>query len=93
MACGLYIVMAMSIGHLIAASLRRTTTAIALTTLLVLVLPVMNQVPGTSRRLPTALLLPTGPHTMPVIAALVVIALCCAGSVLIAGRQTLRRDA
>ena len=53
----------------------------------------MNQVPGMSRRLPTALLLPTGPHAMPVIAALVVIALCCAGSVLIAGRQTLRRDA
>ena len=86
-ACGLYIVMAMSIGH------RRTTTAIALTTLLVLVLPVMNQVPGMSRRLPTALLLPTGPYAMPVIAALVVIALCCTGSVLIAGRQTLRRDA
>ena len=92
-ACGLYIVMAMSIGHLLAAGLRRTTTAIALTTLLVLVLPVMNQVPGMSRRLPTALLLPTGPHAIPVIAALIVIALCCTGSVLIAGRQTLRRDA
>lgn len=92
-ACGLYIVMAMSIGHLLAVGLRRTTTAIALTTLLVLVLPVMNQVPGMSRRLPTALLLPTGPHAIPVIAALIVIALCCTGSVLIAGRQTLRRDA
>ncbi len=92
-ASGLYIVMAMSIGHLLAAGLRRTTTAIALTTLLVLVLPVMNQVPGASHRLPTALLLPTGLHAMPVIAALVVIALCCAGSVLIASRQTLRRDA
>ncbi len=92
-ASGLYIVMAMSIGHLLAAGLRRTTTAIALTTLLVLVLPVMNQVPGVSRWLPTALLLPTGLHAMPVIAALVVIALCAVGSVLIANRQTLRRDA
>ncbi len=92
-ASGLYIVMAMSIGHLLAAGLRRTTTSIALTTILVLVLPVMNQVPGTSRRLPTALLLPTGLHAMPVIAALVVIALCAVGSVLIANRQTLRRDA
>ena len=92
-ASSLYVVMAMSIGHLLAAGLRRTTTAIALTTLLVLVLPVMNQVPGTSRRLPTALLLPTGLHAMPVIAALVVIALCTVGSVLIARRQTLRRDA
>ena len=86
-ASGLYIVMAMSIGHLLAAGLRRTTAAIALTTLLVLVLP------GTSRRLPTALLLPTGLHAMPVIAALVIIALCAVGSVLIANRQTLRRDA
>ena len=86
-ASGLYIV------HLLAAGLRRTTTAIALTTLLVLVLPVMNQVPGMSHWLPTALLLPTGLHAMPVIAALVVIALCAVGSVLIANRQTLRRDA
>lgn len=93
MACGLYIVMAMSIGHLIAASLRRTTTAIALTTLLVLVLPVMNQVPGTSRWVPTALLLPTGLHAMPVVVSLVVTGLCAVGSVLIARRQTLRRDA
>ena len=92
-ASSLYVVMAMSIGHLLAAGLRRTTTAIALTTLLVLVLPVMNQVPGMSRQLPTALLLPTGLHAMPVIAALVVIALCTVGSVLIARRQTLRRDA
>lgn len=53
----------------------------------------MNQVPGMSRQLPTALLLPTGLHAMPVIAALVVIALCTVGSVLIARRQTLRRDA
>ena len=92
-ASSLYVVMAMSIGHLLAAGLRRTTTAVALTTLLVLVLPVMNQVPGMSRQLPTALLLPTGLHAMPVIAALVVIALCTVGSVLIARRQTLRRDA
>ena len=92
-ACGLYIVMAMSIGHLLAASLRRTTTAIALTTLLVLVLPVMNQVPGTSRWAPTALLMPAGLHAMPVVAALVVTGLCAVGSVLIARRQMLRRDA
>ena len=92
-ASGLYIVMAMSIGHLLASGLRRTTAAIALTTILVLVLPVMNQVPGMSHWLPTALLLPTGLHAMPVIAALVVIALCAVGSVLIANRQTLRRDA
>ena len=92
-ASGLYIVMSMSIGHLLAAGLRRTTTAIALTTLLVLVLPVMNQVPGTSHWVPTALLLPTGLHAMPVVVSLVVTGLCAVGSVLIANRQTLRRDA
>lgn len=91
--CGLYIVMAMSIGYVLAASLRRTVAAVAVTTILVLVLPVMNQVPLFSHWTPTALLLPTGPMKGPMVAASVIIALCAVGGILIAGRQELRRDA
>ncbi len=90
-----YLVMAMSLGFLIMTLLRRTATAIALTTVLVLVLPVLSQFEALSSWVPTNLLVPgeeLSSITVPGLAAVIVMIVCTGVALLIAGKQTLKRE-
>lgn len=87
-----YLLMAMSIGHVVMAAMRRTAAAIAVTTVVVLLLPVLSQVGVFGAWTPTTLLGSSTILLWPLVSAVVVTALCLAGATVIAGRQTLRRD-
>ncbi|GAA3966571.1 hypothetical protein [Gordonia caeni] len=87
-----YLLMAMSIGHLLMAAMRRTAAAIAVTTVVVLLLPVLSQVGAVAAWMPTSLLGSSTILVWPLVSAVVVAAACVAGATVVAGRQTLRRD-
>lgn len=93
----IYLVMAMAIGFLVMAFTRRTAPAIAIATILALVLPLLSQFPALSSWTPTTLLTgsTSGIHSLglPILSALMVTALCVVGATLITARQSLRRDA
>lgn len=87
-----YLLMAMSIGHLMMAAMRRTAAAIAVTTVVVLLLPVLSQIGAATAWMPTALLGSSTIPPGPVASAVIVAAACLAGATVVSGRQTLRRD-
>lgn len=93
----IYLVMTMAIGFLVMALARRTAPAIAVATILALVLPLLSQFPALSAWTPTTLL--TGSTSgvqhlgLPILSALIVTALCVGGATLITSNHSLRRDA
>lgn len=91
-----YLIMAMSIGYLIMTAFRRTAPAIAVATILMLVLPLLSQVELLAPWVPTTLLaapaLGFDGLVFPALSAIVVSAVCIAVASLISGRQSLRRD-
>lgn len=96
-AAALYLAMCMSIGLLIMSATRRTAAAIALSTVLVLILPLAEFLPGAAAYVPSMLMngaaLDWAVLLVPAIAAVAVTALCLAGAVQIATTRSLRRDA
>lgn len=96
-ASALYLVMCMSIGHLVMTLTRRTAAAIALSTALVLVLPLLSQLPWIGAVAPTTLLaaseLSTAALRGPAALAVIVTAGCVGAATLLARGQALRRDA
>lgn len=93
----LYLVMAMSIGFLIMALVRRTAAAIAATTVLMLVLPLLNSIRAFGPWVPTTLLTASGADfvdlALPMLSAIAVSAVCVVVAGFAANRQSLRRDA
>lgn len=93
----IYLVMTMAIGFLVMSLARRTAPAIAVATILALVLPLLSQFPALSAWTPTMLL--TGSTDgvqhlgLPILSALIVTALCVVGATLITANHSLRRDA
>lgn len=91
-----YMVMAMNVGYLIMAITRRTATAIAVSTILMLVLPLANNSPVTARWSPTALLgAATGTTDLigPYLSAGMVFIACLALASWVTARHGLRREA
>ena len=97
LAAALYLVMCMSIALLIMSATRRTAAAIALSTVLVLILPLAGFLPGAAAHVPSALVdgasLDWAALLVPAITAAAVTALCLTGAVHIAATRSLRRDA
>ena len=97
LAAALYLVMCMSIGLLIMSASRRTAAAIALSTVLALVLPLAGFLPGAAAHVPSVLVngasLDWAALLVPAIVAVAVTALCLVGAVRIASTRSLRRDA
>lgn len=97
LAAALYLVMCMSIALLIMSATRRTAAAIALSTVLALILPLAGFLPGAAAHVPSALVdgasLDWAALLVPAIAAAAVTALCLSGAVHIAATRSLRRDA
>lgn len=96
-ASSVYLVLAMSIGHLIMAVTRRTAPALAIGTVLMLLLPLLNSVTATAAWSPTALANATAmtPAELvwPFVSAAVAIAICVVVADLVAKRHGVRRDA
>lgn len=96
-ASAFYLVMTMSIGYLIMALTRRTATAIAASTVLMLMLPLLSNVDALATWAPTTLLATPGAGLFDLAAPLLVAAVASAGCVIAAGlvanKQSLRRDA
>ena len=92
-----YLVMSMAIGHLIMTFTRRTASAISVAAILLIVLPVLSQVPFLSSWFPTTLLsaaTATGADLVwPAFTAVALTVACVVAASLIATRQSLRRDA
>ncbi len=102
LASSLYLVLALSIGYLIMAALRRTAPAIAVSVVLLLLLPLLSQFPALADWVPTALLKVGAAGTeadlggltwAPIVAAMCVAVVCVLTGTLIAQRHTLRREA
>ncbi|MEZ3157030.1 hypothetical protein AB1K56_08885 [Microbacterium sp. BWR-S6Y] len=92
----LYLVMAMSVGHLVMTSSRRTASALAMSTVVMLVLPLLNSV-GAAGWAPTALLTAArsdaGSIVIPAIIAALTTVVCVVVANEVCRRQGLRRDA
>ncbi|MDQ0644904.1 hypothetical protein [Microbacterium murale] len=93
----IYLAMSMSIGYFTMAVIRRTAAAIAMATVLSLILPVLSQLPGAGTWSPTTLLsapsAPMGMLALPALAALIVIIGCIIAATLTSRHHILRRDA
>ncbi|WP_271984099.1 hypothetical protein [Pseudoclavibacter terrae] len=89
----LYLAMAMSIGYLLMTVFRRTAATLAVSVVLLLALPLLNQVGATASWTPTALLAQTELTTPPLLVTGTVIIGCVLVAERIARQQTLRRDA
>jgi ABC-2 type transport system permease protein len=87
-----YLVMAMSIGYLAMAVLRRSAAAIAVSAVLVLMLPLLSQFSGIAGWVPTALLTATEISALPLSSALAVTIGCVVAASAVAARHSLRRD-
>lgn len=96
-ASSVYLVMAMSIGYLIMALTRRTAAAIAVGTVLMLMLPLLSQVEALASWAPTTLLAAPGLRlaelAAPLLSAVLVTVGCVAIAGVVANRQHLRREA
>ncbi|WP_051297728.1 hypothetical protein [Brevibacterium album] len=97
LASAAYLVMAMSIGHLIMALTRRTAAAIAAATVLMLVLPLLGGIDALAVWAPTTLLAAAGlapaELMLPVLSAIAVSAGCVLAAGLATARHSLRREA
>lgn len=93
----IYLSMCMSIGLLVMSATRRTASAIALATVLVLILPLAGYLPGAAGVAPSALLnagtLGWSALGVPAGVALGATALCLVGAVRTTKTRSLRRDA
>lgn len=87
-----YLLMTMSLGYLVMTALRRTAAALALTTVLVLLLPALSSI-TTAAWLPTNLLGATAFAAAPFAAALTLTIALVGGGAAIAPRTMIRRDA
>ncbi|MFL0390044.1 MULTISPECIES: hypothetical protein [unclassified Curtobacterium] len=92
-----YLVMAMAIGHVLMATLRRTAAALATTTLLMLVLPLLNSLPGAVAWAPTALLAAatasSGALVVPYLTTIGTTAACLLVAARVTAQRSIRRDA
>lgn len=92
-----YLIMAMAVGHMVMAALRRTAAALATTTLLMLVLPLINSLPGAVAWAPTALLAASraspGDLVVPFLTTIATTVACILVAARVTARRPIRRDA
>lgn len=87
-----YLIFAMSMAHLVMTMLRRTATAIAVTTVILLVLPLASQIDILAAWSPTSLITGHLIHPGPVFSAIVIAGVFHVCAAYLAPLQRLRRD-